>query len=281
MTCILFDLMPRVMQKTKRMLFPLSLSLSLSLSFFLSTSYFQREWEICHSSTSSSPTQACGYTGSFVQGAFTSRYKVSEFAVQRITKIFPDVDEGHISYLLRIYHNREEIVIKSLLGEGCRVDGIAAVDEELFYKLRKNFPFVNPDQIRMLLAKHNNIEHETIAAILYSQSSKGFRFDSTRKPGSPRIKLRYLKLLFPTVDEDKLFDLLYNNEHNAQFVIDSLERMGYKKEPRIDLRTLGEGKKCAAGDHPPASAVKSITRPTSVPLQFPVTGAERAKSEYN
>ena len=169
-------------------------------------------------------------------------------------------------------------MIKSLLGEGCRVDGIAAVDEELFYKLRKNFPFVNPDQIRMLLAKHNNIEHETIAAILYSQSSKGFRFDSTRKPGSPRIKLRYLKLLFPAVDEDKLFDLLYNNEHNAQIVIDSLERMGYKKEDRIDLKTLGgDGKKFT--DHPPATTVKTI-RPTSVPLQFPVTAAERAKSEY-
>lgn len=242
-------------------------------------SYFQREWDLCHSSTSSSPTQACGYTGSFTVQSFTSRYKVSEFAVQRIRKIFPDVDEGHISYLLRIYHNREEIVIKSLLGEGCRVDGIAAVDEGLFYKLRKNFPFVNPDQIRMLLAKHNNVEHETIAAILYSQSSKGFRFDTSRKPGSPRIKLRYLKLLFPSVDEDKLFDLLYNNERNAQIVIDSLERMGYKKEGNIDFRTLGgEGKKCP--DHPTTTTVKSI-RPTSVPLQFPVTAGERGKSKYN
>lgn len=228
-----------------------------------------------HSSTSSSPTAAFGYAGSYVHSFTTRHSRVSEFAVQRITKIFPEVEEGHISYLLRIYHNREEIVIKSLLGEGCRVDGIAAVDEELFYKLRKNFSLVNPDQIRMLLAKHNNVEHETIAALLYSQSSKGFRFDSSRKPGSPRIKLRYLKLLFPSVDEDKLFDLLYNNEHNAQMVIDNLERMGYRRQNTINIRALAsvDGKKCA--DH--STVPGKSARPTSIPLQFPVNASEKAR----
>ena len=126
----------------------------------------------------------------------------------------------------------------------------------------------------MLLAKHNNVEHETIAALLYSQSSKGFRFDSSRKPGSPRIKLRYLKLLFPSVDEDKLFDLLYNNEHNAQMVIDNLERMGYKRENTINIRALtSDAKKLA--DHSTAPG-KSV-RPTSIPLQFPVNASEKAR----
>ena len=160
-------------------------------------------------------------------------------------------------------------MVRMLLGEGCRVEGMATIDEALFYKLRNNFPHVNPETIRLILAKHNNVEHEAIMAVLSTQSSRGARAPVTRVPSSPKIKLRYLKILFPDVDEDKLFDLLYNSDHDALTVITDLERMGYKK---VDVIAAAKAKRELKA---PMDGGRAGARPTSVRLSFPVAVAEK------
>ena len=57
------------------------------------------------------------------------------------------------------------------------------------------------------------------------------------------MKLRYIKLLYPEVDEAVLFDLLYNCDHNAQTCIQRLEKMGYKRKeivPRSKIKPAAE-----------------------------------------
>lgn len=44
------------------------------------------------------------------------------------------------------------------------------------------------------------------------------------------MKLRYIKILYPDVDEIVLFDLLYNCDHNVSDVMERIEKMGYKKK---------------------------------------------------
>ena len=123
------------------------------------------------------------------------------------------------------------------------------------------------------MAKNENREHETITAILGCQTTKGYRFNQFR-PSSPTLKLRYLKLIFPEVDEDHLFDLLYNSGHNAREVIDTLEALGYKKIDRVAF--LQEEDK-----HHEAKSVKEtpVIRPTSLRLQFPKAFAKKEQCE--
>lgn len=154
------------------------------------------------------------------------------------------------------------------------MEGMVTIDEGLFYKLRNNFPLVNPETIRLILAKHNNVEHEAIMAILYAQSSKGSRFTQPAGPSSPKIKLRYLKILFPNVEENKLFDLLYNNDHDALKVITDLEHMGYKK---TDVVGMQRGKRDGKSVADEQSLEKRAVRPTSIRLHFPVAVSEKDK----
>jgi hypothetical protein len=170
------------------------------------------------------------------------------------------------------YHNKEDVVVRALLGEGCRVEGMAIIDEALFYKLRNNFPLVNPDTIRLILAKHNNVEHEAIMAILYVQMSKGSRIAPPSASSSSQIKLRYLKVLFPDVEENKLFDLLYNNDHDALRVIKDLEHMGYTK---VDVIGLNKAKRDMIHDE--QSVHKKAVRPTSIALHVSVAVSEKDK----
>jgi len=70
-----------------------------------------------------------------------------------------------------------------------------------------------------------------IAGLISSLGPNHGRYQSTSTvcPGSPKMKLRYLKLIYPEADEAVLFDLLYNCDQNAQEAINRLEAMGYKR----------------------------------------------------
>ncbi|RWS23987.1 hypothetical protein B4U80_08457, partial [Leptotrombidium deliense] len=206
---------------------------------------------------------------------FSSRYKANDNTVQRIAKMFPEIDEAYINQLLRIYHNRENLVISALLSEGHSKSYHAQPDEALFYKLKSYFPTVEPDTIRQLLSKHNNVEHEVIAGLVASLGPHHTKHQSSTIIGSPKMKLRYLKLMYPETDEAALFDLLYNCDHNAQEAIDRLDKMGYKRKDAL---------------RPSSAKVESITsitteflkpsRPKSAPIapkhpQFPPNVAEK------
>lgn len=122
------------------------------------------------------------------------------------------------------------------------------------------------------------MEHEVIGAIIASLGPNNARYQSTSSVGSPKMKLRYLKLLYPDADEAVLFDLLYNCDQNAQDAIERLEKMGYKRKDSI---------------RPSSAKVESVSsvtseyslkglRPSSVMppkhLQFPPNVADKEKS---
>ena len=120
--------------------------------------------------------------------------------------------------------------------------------------------------------RHDNVEHEVIAAIISSLGPNHARYQSTTIcPGSPKMKLRYLKLLYPEADEAILFDLLYNCDQNAMDAITRLESMGYKRSASA---------KASAETEPKASkAVRPQTVPiTSKTTQFPPNTTEKQLS---
>ncbi|XP_054159537.1 uncharacterized protein LOC128957750 [Oppia nitens] len=229
----------------------------------------------CHSSRISSPSHTFTTYGRYFQ-PFSSRYKVCDSGPQhKICQQFPQVDENYINHLMKLYHNRENLVISALLSDGYTRSFALPPDESLFYKLKSYFPAVDPELIRHMLIKHDNVEHEVIAAIVASLGPNHIRYQSTgAAPGSPMMKLRYLKLLYPDPDEAILFDLLYNCDQNAMEAINRLEAMGYKRSDTI--KTL------SAKQAADSSATKTPQRPTKAPFvlkttYFPPNTTEKQK----
>ncbi|XP_053206758.1 uncharacterized protein LOC128390968 [Panonychus citri] len=180
----------------------------------------------CQSSRSSSPSHT--YTIRSYYQPFSARYKANDATVQRIAKLFPDVDENYIAQLLRKNANREYVVSNILRTENYAKTYQAQPDEALYYKLKGKFPAVDQNVIKQLLCKYNNSEHDVISGIISHLAPHVGRYQSS---GSPKMKLRYIKILYPEVDEIVLFDLLYNCDHNVTDVMEKIEKMGYKKNP--------------------------------------------------
>lgn len=170
--------------------------------------------------------------------------QVDEQILMKLCLQFPTVEEGHIWQLLKQYHNRENVVVSALLAEGQpraqthtveltpklqRVElQNFQVDEALYHKLRNFFPAIDPDHIRNLQKMYTNQEHEVIGALVTGNRGYISRHQSPH-PSSPKMKLRYLKLVFPECDEAVLFDVLNNCDNNAQDASNRLLTMGYAK----------------------------------------------------
>ncbi|CAL1269362.1 unnamed protein product [Larinioides sclopetarius] len=170
--------------------------------------------------------------------------QVDERILMKLCLQFPTVEEGHIWQLLKQYHNRENVVVSSLLADGqprAQTHSVeltpklqksemqtVQVDEALLYKLRNYFPAADPEHIRNLLRIYHNQEHEAIAALVAGNRGYNSRHQSPH-PSSPKMKLRYLKLVFPECDEAVLFDVLNNCDNNAQEASNRLVSMGYSK----------------------------------------------------
>jgi len=79
-----------------------------------------------------------------------------------------------------------------------------------------------------------------------SPQISGTLFRSFPKPqSSPKMKLRYLKSVFPTVEEYLLLDVLANSENNVQKTADKLSKMGYVRRetpaaPRLHAKRKEE-----------------------------------------
>nr|XP_037270597.1 uncharacterized protein LOC119162239 [Rhipicephalus microplus] len=145
---------------------------------------------------------------------------VDEQILMKLCLQFPTVEEGHIFTLLKQYHNRDNVVVSALLAEGHPraqthpnahehlPPKLLKVDETLVTKLHGFFPTIDQETIRGLLYKHNNQEHEVIRVLVSGPNNYIIRHQSPA-PSSPKMKLRYLKLLFPEADEAMLFNMLY------------------------------------------------------------------------
>lgn len=153
-------------------------------------------------------------------------------SASRIGGQFPSVPLEHIESLLRLYNRRENLVISALLSEGHPRSSFL-LDEALFYKLKAKFPQVESEFIRQRLIRNCNREHETIADILGSYAL----FNTARYdyPERPVLKLKWLRLRYPTIDELVLYDLLLNNDLDVRKVVERLTEQKYVQEPVPEL----------------------------------------------
>ncbi|XP_012165438.1 uncharacterized protein LOC100642914 isoform X2 [Bombus terrestris] len=135
----------------------------------------------------------------------------SELQVAKINAMFPTVSDTHIRLLLKKYHNRAALVVSALQVEKnplCAPGPCTPVGVHSNYAIP-----------RWRLPPH------AIHAALTLSPPRGAR----PAPNSPKIKLRYLKNVFPKVEETMLLDILEQSDNNVQKASEKLIDLGYEK----------------------------------------------------
>ncbi|OAD55908.1 BAG family molecular chaperone regulator 3 [Eufriesea mexicana] len=135
----------------------------------------------------------------------------SELQVAKINAMFPTVSDTHIRLLLKKYHNRAALVVSALQVEKnplCAPGPCTPVGVHSNYAIP-----------RWRLPLH------AIHAALTLSPPRGAR----PAPNSPKMKLRYLKNVFPKVEETMLLDILEQSDNNVQKASEKLIDLGYEK----------------------------------------------------
>ncbi|CAH1982406.1 unnamed protein product [Acanthoscelides obtectus] len=136
----------------------------------------------------------------------------SEDIVAKIALMFPTVPETHIKMLLKKYHERDALVISALQVEK--------------YPITTPGPFATPPpQMRGLR------DTPPLGATRATVSCRS----SPRTQSSPKLKLRYMKSIFPTADETVILDVLQNNENSIQKTAENLTKMGFAKKDTVKI----------------------------------------------
>ncbi|XP_053993957.1 uncharacterized protein LOC128891457 isoform X2 [Hylaeus anthracinus] len=135
----------------------------------------------------------------------------SELQVATINAMFPTVSDIHIRFLLRKYHNRPALVVSALQVEK---NPLCAPGPCTPIGVHSNYAIP-----RWRLPAH------AIHAALTLSPPRGFR----PAPNSPKMKLRYLKNIFPKVEETMLLDILEQSDNNVQKASEKLIDLGYEK----------------------------------------------------
>ncbi|XP_018374767.1 PREDICTED: uncharacterized protein LOC108768727 isoform X1 [Trachymyrmex cornetzi] len=165
--------------------------------------------------TLGSPTPVRNTETSFTQNSD------SESQVAKINAVFPTVSDTHIRLLLKKYHNRAALVMSALQVEKnplCAPGPCTPVGVHSNYAIP-----------RWRLPAHS------IHAALTLSPPRGVR----PAPNSPKMKLRYLKNVFPKVDETILLDVLEQSDNNVQKASEKLIELGYeKRNPTLPARAL-------------------------------------------
>nr|XP_018904058.1 PREDICTED: uncharacterized protein LOC109035048 [Bemisia tabaci] len=154
-----------------------------------------------------------------------------EQSVAKISALFPTVGETHIKTLLLKYHNREAVVVSALQVEKHPLATPGPYTSSLSgrqYSLQMTPPPGGKDSPR------------SGVGIITSP----FRNTSPRPHSSPKMKLRYLKSVFPVVEETVLLDTLCGADNNVHLATEQLLTMGFNKRdtptPRVVLKKRDE-----------------------------------------
>ncbi|XP_025203869.1 uncharacterized protein LOC112600782 [Melanaphis sacchari] len=133
-----------------------------------------------------------------------SSYNVDQ-SISKISAMFPTASESHIKSLLNKYHNREAIVISALQVEK--------------HPIATPGPYTPPSINRHYMLQAN-------PSPLASPLPKPAHY-------SPKMKLRYLKSVFPVVEETVLLDTLCSADNNVNQATKTLLTMGFNKQHNI------------------------------------------------
>ncbi|XP_050423277.1 uncharacterized protein LOC126835030 [Adelges cooleyi] len=124
-----------------------------------------------------------------------------EQSITKISAMFPTATETHIRALLNKYHNREAVVISALQVEK--------------HPIATPGPYTPPPINRHYMSQTNQ-------SPTTSPSPKPVHY-------SPKMKLRYLKSVFPVVEETVLLDTLCGADNNVNQATETLLTMGFNK----------------------------------------------------
>ncbi|XP_055845637.1 uncharacterized protein LOC129911754 isoform X2 [Episyrphus balteatus] len=252
---------------------------NISASPLLSTkSQLQMEMSpVSHLKSSAPQTPRTGNMSrrSTIQETSFSSQIDTDAVVAKIQNMFPTAGENHIRLLLKKYYNREAVVISALQVEKHPVTMpgpfVTPPSQRHLFHSNSAFqmtpPARRPDigagsQSRMSRTA-SPIPGGRFGSVLTMHSSLGFGHGSPKigeirnspKPhSSPKMKLRYMKNVFPKADETLLLDILANSDNNVQKASETLIAMGYVKRdvaapPKLTLRNEGksnntEGEEC-------------------------------------
>ncbi|CAH1712089.1 unnamed protein product [Chironomus riparius] len=224
----------------------------------------------------------------------------TDATVSKINSMFPTASEHHIRLLLKKYHNREAVVISAL-----------QVEKHPTHTPGPNTPppprsfhstalalsaFGTPPSSSALSRKalhHLYNDHLTLnsssingSPILRPQSSSSYytsgyygspRFgevvkNSPKPHSSPKMKLRYLKSMFPKCEETIILDILATVDNNVQKASEQLIRMGYEKKeitpaPRLSYRKKEES----------SVRKQQVSEPTPPPKQKTIEEKKKLK----
>ncbi|XP_044021351.1 uncharacterized protein LOC122861190 isoform X2 [Aphidius gifuensis] len=169
--------------------------------------------------TIGSPTPIRNVETSFTQSGDT------EIQVAKINAMFPTVSETHIRLLLKKYHNSSALVVSALQVEKnllCAPGPCTPVGVHSNYAV----------------PRWRMASHAIHAAITLSPPRS-----SKPAPNSPKMKLRYLKNVFPKVEETLLLDILEQSDNNVQKASETLIEQGYeKRNPVPPSKTIARAK---------------------------------------
>ncbi|XP_054290721.1 uncharacterized protein LOC129005751 isoform X3 [Macrosteles quadrilineatus] len=178
--------------------------------------------------------------------ASDNKQAATDQTVAKISSMFPTVSETHIRTLLLKYHNREAVVMSALQVEK--------------HPLTTPGPYTPPMGARTLPGVG------LYAVTPPSTPRAGFLPPrlSPRPHSSPKMKLRYLKSVFPVVEETVLLDTLSSSDNNVHRATQTLQSMGFDKRatppPRVCLQKQTPSTQSAppAPQHSPPARMKSV-----------------------
>ncbi|CRL02963.1 CLUMA_CG015743, isoform A [Clunio marinus] len=226
----------------------------------------------------------------------------TEATVAKINTMFPTASEHHIRLLLKKYHHREAVVISALQVEKhplttpgpytppvqrsfhATAMALSAFNTPPSSSFgRKSVHLLHGDHLTFASSSNgspipmrpqsSSSFYTTVTNAttnMYGSPRFGEQYRSSPKPhSSPKMKLRYLKSMFPKAEETIILDVLATVENNVQKASESLIRMGYEKKEMTPAPRLSHRKK---EEYQPQ---KEVIQPTPPPK--PKTAEEKKK----
>ncbi|XP_061499450.1 muscle M-line assembly protein unc-89 isoform X3 [Anopheles gambiae] len=212
----------------------------------------------------SSPRMGLGRQG-MVETTFTTNVTAAEtdLTVAKINSMFPTVPETHIRMLLKKYYNREAVVISALQVEKHPLTtpgpySTPPLGHRPFHNTAMGV--VSAFQMTPVLGGRSEMSSSRTGSPVPRPASgasgsyaggygsprngpaDGYR--SSPKPhSSPKMKLRYMKSIFPKAEETLILDVLANADNNVQTASQQLLKMGYdKREQPVPQRSSASRK---------------------------------------
>ncbi|XP_066148142.1 uncharacterized protein [Euwallacea fornicatus] len=144
-------------------------------------------------------------------------------SVAKIGAMFPTVSETHIRLLLNKYLHREALVISALQVEK--------------HPITTPGPFSTPPPQRNIYINIKDTLSRAGSPYIGSRiGTQGFR-SAGNLHSSPKLKLRYMKSIFPHADETIILECLQNNDNSIQMTSEKLSEMGYSKKEKMKPAT--------------------------------------------